>query len=408
MKKTTILMALIVILTLAMATQTNAASPEIELTIQSYSPSPIEPGDSAELWIKAENIGTETAKKLQVEFLDNYPFKLISENDRITTINELEMGRSYILRYKIQIDPGAIQGSNNIQMKYSYDGHQEYSVTKNLPLLIRTTDTPITLSYVKLNDETMHPGEKNTLKIGIKNLAKSSTVRDLSVELILTPVYGSTGILADIPFTPLNSGSKKTLDKIRAGQTAEFEFQIATYPDAESKLYKVPVQIKYRDEIGTQYNDTILIGLEVNSKPELMITLEDSQINTQNPKGEITIAVTNRGISDLKLMTLTLEESQDYQIISPTNQIYLGNVDSDDFETARFEIKTQGSGTIKLPIQIEYKDSLNKDFKENYEIEYNILEPNGEQNNTGTIIIVVIILAIIGIIIYKKRKKKRK
>ncbi|MCF7866060.1 COG1361 S-layer family protein [Candidatus Woesearchaeota archaeon] len=422
MKK--ILTTIIMVLTIIALTQAVAAQTIIKSEVTSYTPSPAEAGDTIDIWVKVSNTGVEDANNIQINFLDNYPFKLVSETDRITNVKKLEQGGDYLIQYSVRVDPSAPQGTSYILIKTTKQDTYGYEAVERLPITIRTTDTPISVSSIKLEGKQLAPGESSTLKIGIKNLAKATTVRDLSVTLGLTPVYSATGLIADLPFVPINSGSQKTVDKIKPGQTAEFDFEIAAYPDAESKMYKLPIQVSYRDEIGTQYNKTIITGLEVNSQPELMVILDQIDINTEKLSGELILSVTNKGISDLKLMTITLKESQQYEIVSSTNQVYIGNVDSDDFETANFEIqvkeddssellkdpsKAKETGTIKFPILVEYKDSLNKDYKQTYELEYTIRQPTVNNNSSGTTIaVIIIILIIVGVVVFRKKKKAKK
>lgn len=411
MKYNKIMMITIMLVTMiALATVVQAVvdEPTIEMSITSYEPGPAQPGDTVEVWVKIENTGNGDANNLVIEYKDSYPFKLLSEDERITTIKKLETGSDYLINYRIRVDASASQGSENIQISYTLGNYADTKVIKNLPLQITTTDTPVTISSVKLDPEVLSPGSKSELKIGVKNLAKSSTVRDLSVTLGLTPVVSSTSILIDLPFVPINGGSQKTIDKAVPGQTTEFVFEIAAYPDAISQLYKVPVYLSYKDEEGTQYNKTLLIGIEVNAEPELLITLDQTDLNSEKMSGEIALGVTNKGISDIKLLSLKLGDSDSYELISTNKELYLGNIDSDDFETARFEIELKETGTIKLPVSVSFKDALNNQYNQKYEIEYTVRDPPEQQGSPLPAIIIVIIIVVVVVILVKRNNKKKR
>jgi hypothetical protein len=119
--------------------------------------------------------------------------------------------------------------------------------------------------------------------------------------------------------------------------------------------------------------------------------------------------VVNRGTSNVKLMTFTLESSKDYKVLSPSQEVYLGKVDSDDFQTAKYDVKVSAKDNVTFLITLKYKDSLNNEFTEKHEVVYNLVEPLAQKkSSTGTIFLVVVIIVIIGFVIYRRRKNRTK
>ena len=63
-------------------------------------------------------------------------------------------------------------------------------------------------------------------------------------------------------------------------------------------------------------------------------------------------------------MTLTLLEGDHYVVLG-SNQEYLGNVESDDFETSSYDIYVD-DGDVDLQFQVDYKDAYNNEYNENF------------------------------------------
>ena len=107
--------------------------------------------------------------------------------------------------------------------------------------------------------------------------------------------------------------------------------------------------------------------------------------------------------------------SDNYRILS-NEEVYIGNIDSDDYETADFELFIGGSKEkkVSLPVVLEYKDANNNDFKERIELtldlysaseakKFGLKKGNGF---VGNLVIVVIVVA--GLFIYRKWRKHKK
>ena len=106
----------------------------------------------------------------------------------------------------------------------------------------------------------------------------------------------------------------------------------------------------------------------------------------------------------------------DYEIIS-AKDVYIGNIDSDDYETADFEIyvDSDASGDVKIPVHYEYMDSNNN----KYYVDDNLIlrlfteeetekYGNGQANSKALYVIgaiVVVVLLFIGWRILRRKKR---
>jgi len=406
MKNKIFVMALLALLVLPIMVSAQS-SPIVRLSISNYDPFPVQPGEFVDVWVVVQNIGAGEAKNIRIEHIESPFFQLVNPSDKVQEIPVLGAYRDYVLRYRFKVANNVVEGTNELTFEHTMGGFPGVVSTSNLRLDIKSTEVPIAISSVRLNPDPVEPGQRADLTLAVKNLALSSNLRDVSVTLQLISTT-PTGIV-ELPFAPVDSTNKKSVGRILPGQTTEFKFSLVTYPTADSKIYKVPVLISYFDDLGRRYDDTTFISINVNSEPDLHVIIEAISVDTRVRNGEVMFDIINKGISDVKLLSVHLDDSDSLEVTSASRVEYLGNVDSDDFKTARFKIAVKnGVEVVTFPITLTFRDALNNEFKETYEISYKLRAPTGNGGSFSTwIIILVIIGGIVGFYYYRKNKKKK-
>lgn len=401
----TAIFAVLVLMSVMIVSAQESNNPVIKLGLSTYDPIPAEPGKLVDVWISVQNIGGADARNLQLEFVDSDAFSVVSEEDRVINIPVLGAYKDYTIKYKVKVSESVADGPNDLMIKYSIGSTSIESTTK-ISLDVKSTETAISIKDIELSPAPVEAGGKTTLSFNVENLAKSSSIRNVDVTVeVVTLISGTT--LVDLPFVTVNSGNQKSIDRIGPGQAGEFVFDLAVYPEAESKIYKLPVTVSYYDDTGRQYEKTILVGVEVNAKPDLLVTLDSSDINVNVNTGDVLFNIINRGTSNVKLMTITLKESEQYEVLSPSNQLYLGNIDSDDFETARFNIKSNEKEDVSFEIELKYKDSLNSEFTEIHTVDYHMKAPEKQKKSPFSFVFIVIVILAVGIFWYRRRNKRK-
>ena len=162
-------------------------------------------------------------------------------------------------------------------------------------------------------------------------------------------------------------GNERKIRQLAPTAKAMLTYDMIANPESELKVYKVPLLVTYYDRLGIKYSKNNTIGITVYAKPEYNIDLENSEVFTKGQTGEITLSISNKGNSDIKFFNIELLPSNGYAIIS-NPRIYVGNLDSDDFETATYKINSKSSKPIKLDLKANYKDEYNNDFSDNISI----------------------------------------
>ncbi len=237
------------------------------------------------------------------------------------------------------------------------------------------------------------PGEKLRLSITLENFG-DDTIENILVNLDLSQV----------PFAPLGSSSEQAINEIKKNNDKTVSFQLVALPNAESKIYKVPVEIFYNTT-----KKASLISLEIDAKTNLDLILESTDLVKINDKGKVNIKFVNDGLAQIKFLKVNLQDSPAYEILS-TKSIYLGEVDVDDFESEEFVIIPKEKNP-QLLFSLEYKDVNNNEFKENKIINLNIYTEEEAtklglvNKNFNWLFVSLFFLVLILIYIYRRKKK---
>ncbi|HLD33914.1 MAG TPA: hypothetical protein VJB66_04255 [Candidatus Nanoarchaeia archaeon] len=316
-------------------------------------PNPVQPGEIVTLRFQIQNNGTETKDSVVAELRAEFPFTPYGENN--ITIGKLRAGASgpeaVIVEFKLKVDESAAERDETVNLRLRYEGSQR--TYTDFPVKIQTQDVELIVRDVVTDPKTVAPGDDFTLTLQLANNA-DSLLRNVKVKLNLS---------SSTPFVPTKTTAEASLYQINSNTQRSVSFDLTALPEATGGLYKIPIVVTYNDERGSAQQKQDFIGLKVSSFAELLVTIDQTTINSDNRHGEVTLKIVNRGLTDIKLMSAILEESDDYSVTTP--EIYVGNIDSDDFETVDFTIGLKSyDSVVALPVVLEYRDITNKKFKE--------------------------------------------
>jgi hypothetical protein len=191
-------------------------------------------------------------------------------------------------------------------------------------------------------------------------------------------------------------------------------FNVITLSTAESKIYKIPLIITYQDKDNVKFQKNDFISLIIEAKPSLDISSNNNYV-LKGQEQSVIIKVVNNGLAPVKFLSIQLLPSSYYTLLSSSTN-YLGNIDSDDSDTADYKIRVNNDApkNLQLLFTISYRDTSNKLFTDTKYISVNAYT-NAEAKQLGLIktsnlglIIGVIIALIVIFIIYRMIKRRRK
>ena len=271
-----------------------------------------------------------------------------------------------------------------------------------LSLAFISMASALTIQNVETSKTDIQPGDRFSVDIEIENTL-SSDAEDVVVSLDLTGV----------PFAPYQSSNQVMKAELNEDDSKVFSFELIAGSDADSGVYKIPVNIVY--QLGSE-NKTAngLISIVINAQPQLDVSIEGVLIKGQTK--ELTIRIVNSGLGEARLLSLKVIPVSGLKIIG-SDSVYIGNIESDDFDSADFQISVPESvpGTINLIVELAYRDSKNKEFAETKYLPVKIYTRDEaievglvSKSNTLTYVIVVVVLIVVWLIwrAWRKRRKR--
>jgi len=373
-----------------------------------YSPYPVEPGRYFDLYVRLKSVvskGSLTNVSCWIE--PSYPFSIDQTDQSKFDIGNLATYQEVLLKFKIRVDEKAVTGSNNLVLTCSADGKTQ---STKLPIYIQAHDAILQISNVESIPIIFEPNKIGTLILTLNNLA-SVTLKDITVKLEIED--------ENIPFAPINETNENRIQIIESGNEKNVTFNLIALSNAIAGTYKIPVTITYFDMLGKKYTKNVIIGLQIRTQPDLLVIHDQTTIVKNNAKNTIPILIVNRGKSKITFVTVELLEPHNGFILLGPNIYYIGGINSDDSETAEYEIFVNTSSKqITIPVKIIYKDELENHYELIENVKVNVFDKEdaikyGYEKPVATDPLIVaiggiILLYIVYKFIWQKFKKKRR
>ncbi|MBN2052624.1 COG1361 S-layer family protein [Candidatus Woesearchaeota archaeon] len=415
-----LIMLLTVMLMADIASAQIAQFPQITVTLINQEPDPVAPGNVVEVKFRVENEGSDSSQDMQVKLLTKFPFSMYgveNEIQNIGTVAGYQIGDDGVkVKWNLLVDSNAATGDNEIEFWYkSKDG--VWTKSGDYVISVQSREAVLAINQIKTDQENIVPGTVTKVSFMLENLA-DNTLRDINLNLdIYTELTTTTSItFRELPFTPIGSGNEKTLKMLAPGQSEEISFDLFTDATAESKVHKVPYTLTYYDDAGNDFSREGVVGLLIEGKPELSVNIESTEIYRSGAKGVVEFKLVNKGFSDINFLDLILLESNDFKILS-NPEVYIGSLDSDDYETAEYTllVSKDAEDKVVLPLKVEYRDANGHLYTKEIPLELKLFSgselkqrTNGSGFPWGLVIIIIILIAIIAWIIYKRKNNKKK
>jgi len=213
----------------------------LKTTFVNQNPMSAVTGEYVDLLFKIENLGTEDAENVTFELLPQYPFSLdpgTSAKQYLGTITGLQRGNNaYLAKYKLKADKDAVEGDNEIKIKYSYGDGNAYDVqTYNVSVSNSRTDFDVVAQ------------DQSTLAIA--NIG-ASTAQSVIVRIPSQPNYRVNGTSATI-IGNLNAGDYTLATfQIISTRTSNISSNVSNIPSSiSSGPSNLTIEISYTDTLG--------------------------------------------------------------------------------------------------------------------------------------------------------------
>lgn len=247
------------------------------------------------------------------------------------------------------------------------------------------------------------PGSEGTIRIELENILDRD-VEDVSLKLQFI----------DTSFISVGS-SQQSVDEIEEDEDEDFLFRVRASPSISPGNYEVPYVVEYRESGEDQIKtNSGTLGIRVTANPILTYT-----VSADNPvvgsQGTINLQIVNKGFFDARFVSVRLLP-EDFVLLSES-EVYIGEIDSDDFENAEFDVRfTKVSPQVTAIV--EYINFDNERVIETVNMPVTVYSRERaqelgiiQQSQAGVYVPVIITLILLFVLwrLYRRRKKlKRK
>lgn len=265
-----------------------------------------------------------------------------------------------------------------------------------LALLILPVASALIVSDVSA--DAIIPGKEGRVEVTVKNTL-GKDIEDVSFALDFT----------GIPLAPVDS-SEGSVDELDEDDKESFVFLVRADSSAKVGDYKIPYTITYANSSSVK-KGTISVRVSADPLLSFTATLADPIIGM---KTKATFKIVNKGLGEARFVSLTFQTSG--MTLLSENEVYIGSVDSDDFETVTLDvIPTSKSAT--LAGTLEYQDDDAQKFTKVFDLPLHVYTADEalakgitQPNRTPFYIGVIIVLLIVWFVyrtIAKRRRMRR-
>lgn len=366
MKKTLItLLVVALLLSVGVSAELITLERSLDMSLLNYQPVPAHPGDKVDVWIQIENNGGSASKTGTLTIIDSKSLIAQSDIDRVKEFQSIPARQSFLVKTTIRVAKDAHEGENDLIVQLRETGNSNY-IEKRLPITIQGKSSALSIVSAVSTPEQITPGGVGQMAIKVKNIG-DSRLRNIKTTLDFT----------GLSMAPTGSSSSQTIDSLNGGEEYTYHFTIVTYPDAATQAYRIPILISYQDETGTTVTQNETVGIVIGAPPELLIYFEKISATKESKQGAVVIKFVNKGLSEIKLLEMEVVENDQVTVTSESAKVYVGNIATDDYETAELTLHLTKENVI-VPLRITYKDSLNQPYEETVLVPLTLRSANGK------------------------------
>ena len=221
-------------------------------------------------------------------------------------------------------------------------------------------------------------------------------------------------IMPEYPFS-LYSGDKVVrLGKLKGRQLGLdsfiVDFKLKVDEDAVDGDNEINLQVIAGETVWTY--DEFHIDVEKEDL-RLHAYIRNSDLTISGSKGTVSLEIANAGGQDIEFLQMELLNSNDYKLLSTSDYIYLGNLESDDTESEDIEVYIPEEKTeVNIPIKLTYEVN-DKIYTQEFNLNLNLLNLE-EAKQIGLIkesytpqilgVVIFILVLLIAWKIYRRRK----
>ncbi len=212
----------------------------IQVTSLKYEPYPVSPGEYFEIWIKA-SLGNKDYVKF--ELIEEFPFSLDSNEEAVKVYEDTKYNE-VIMRYKVRVDKDAVEGTNELNFKYTSNKYSDSFVIKPFEISVAQVQTSF--------DAVIQEAESSEISIAIANTGKY-TANSVVVRIPEQEGFKATGT------------DGQMVGNLDAGDYTIVSFSLISLTQGDSQKKNLQFDIYYTDTIGERRVVNMETPLKISS-----------------------------------------------------------------------------------------------------------------------------------------------
>ncbi|MCJ7429427.1 MAG: hypothetical protein MUP66_03465 [Candidatus Nanohaloarchaeota archaeon QJJ-5] len=369
-----------------------AQSSNIQVEKMMTEPEPLQTGQYATVWFSVTNEGDADAEYVNVTFEDRYPFTLKEDEDRTFRYRTIEPGDTYTSTVTVRVDRTAVSGNESLRFWMSHD-HFDGRRSFSLPVEVRDDNTALTVRDVSLPERVV-PGSTHRMNVTLQNNANTH----------FNSIDTRIDLPSEVPIV-VSDTNRKRIQQLDGGDAVTLSYQLLIDEDADRGVYSIPITSEYVNIAGTTFSIQESTGVAIGGMTDIEAALERTDIRTDGTRGSVTVRLVNRGQGQAKFVSVDVPEEDEnagYELLS-TNDIYIGNMIPDDYQTAEYEVYVEeGQESLTVPVDVSYVNAQGQPVERSFDVtvelyEQSALQQYGFVSSGGSMMpLIVVVLVVIG------------
>ncbi|MBI3027575.1 hypothetical protein HYY70_05685 [Candidatus Woesearchaeota archaeon] len=320
--KKIILSVILSLLILSWVKAVQYESPALKVTMLNQDPTPARAGDTVELRLRVENTGGGAVENLEVEVLQNYPFRVIdgSALQNLGTLYAYQTDKNYVnTQYKLKIDKDAVKGKHELKIRYRYKGNEWVTSDFNIDVTSKEFAQIIYVDKAKLE-----PGKETEMRFTITNIGNAP---------LQNMVFSWSE--ADGVILPVYSDDTKYIKYLDVGDSIELKYTVIADVNAKPGLYALDLSLKYEATNATSTAIKTKAGVFVGGETDFDVAFSEST------QGQTSLSVANTGNNPALSVSVKIPEQSSFRVTG-SNSAIIGNLDKGDYTIVSFQIVSSG------------------------------------------------------------------
>lgn len=326
------------------------------ITITDVEPTELHPGDTKEVTVMVKNNGGRDARDIRLEFQGTKIVSLVGPT--VVHINTLNSWCTKEVKIRVHVEDEAPNGVYPIPVACSWKGYY-FDPTKGY-VSTAPIEATLGISFNIMGKITINIGDVSTDPTDIRPGDEDVEIRafiENSGEAAAKDVEAK--LLCNNKFKPSWSGTDRSyIGRLNSGDLKEAIFHVDIADGIESKMYSIPLKIKYKDTRERAYEVMRSVDILVEPKPDFKIFSFSTQ-----PKN---ISAGDHVILQLRIRNIGSEEGESISVRS------MGEAEV-PFD---FDVKSDYVGNLKvgeegvaiLEFDVDKEDIAQKEYQQGIEI----------------------------------------